>query len=336
MRKSTVIFVVALMVIFTLFMRAATAQGVDSDGDGIKDSYDACPGTISADYLPIIKIHTELLGCSCEQIQEKLAAQKDCIHLYCFAQTPLDIQELTQSSKPIECGADYCIGNTLYDFPQPGIVSCSNGFPPQGICTPSITNNSEKCITGEVPQKNQQASPTENNPPAQTTIDIYDVVLENSQIRSFLGNPTRQQFMDNSDSVMSELTILRNITQKRIGKSNATIPFITVTVLPKPGKVIDKAAIIEQVNGDIKPDSFIFYGQQPLRAGHNTFIWLFDNTLDNGISVSYQVNEPVEVSANTMIVGVVKNRSWLVDWWPILLVPVIAYLSYLYIVSKKE
>ena len=117
----------AWVLIVIMVLASSLAMAADDDLDGIKDEFDGCPNTPYDAVLPLIKVNTEYLGCSCIQIEETLDKDLYCVDMYCFGGRQLSISERGTSAAEVNCGEDYCIGFTLYDvlesgFNIPGII----------------------------------------------------------------------------------------------------------------------------------------------------------------------------------------------------------------------
>lgn len=339
MRKFRVAMLLIAMVLFVLFMRSVTA--LDADGDTIKDEFDVCPQTASPDLLPIIRNNPEFYGCGCEQIYEKLGDSLTCYDVYCVAGRTLSISERITTKEKIDCGPDYCVEQTLHDFPEPDYYQCIDGKIVEDFCKPQITSFSNLCTTGVVPQKNSMPSfeieITEEVEEQTKEFDYFSLLLENPQIRTFLGNPDRTKFDSLVEKTANSATISRVVSRKRVGNTNFTIPYISITIKPIDGKQINKVAVIEVLDSGFNSNSFIFYGQQPVIVEPTRqFVWLFESLDEEGIIINYQINEQTESTATTIVVGETKRKSLLAEWWPLLLIPIIGYFAYVYIVSTNK
>lgn len=342
MRKFRVAIILVSMVLFVLFMRSVTAQ--DADGDTIKDEFDACPETPRDSVLPIIRTNPEFFGCSCEQIYGKLGESLACYDIYCVPGGSLSVSKRLTTNEKIDCGPDYCLGNVLYEFAEPDFVQCVDGNIAEDFCKPKITRNSNDCILGLVAQKQivpsvdiQISGEEEVNTNEVLVIDYYSLLLENPEVRSFLGNPSRREFDSLIEKTADSVTVSRVVSRKRVGNTDATIPYVTLTIKPISGMEIKNFAVIEILESSYREDAFIFYNKQPvIIQPTKEFVWLFDSIGEEGIIINYQINEPVEAPAETIVIGKIKNRFFLADWWPLLLIPIIGYFAYLYIMSNKD
>lgn len=331
-----------LMLIALLVIVIPTAFAQDADLDGIKDGFDACPDTVEG--LPLIKLHTEYLGCSCLQISESLGDNLYCLDFYCFEDRQLSTVERSVTANAVKCDEDYCIGNDLYDFPEPGVLSCINGELPPDHCKLTITKGSSQCLFGLVGQKKVEVPPPEVTileeeiEPKERIDLIYDVVLENNDIKEFLGNPNREEFQRSILLVERKVNVNKEFTNKKIGDTGVTIPYVTITIIPKPNKELENLAVFEVIkNPEFERNDLVAFGKEPfIVTDDGLAVWIYEKVGKEGVVINYQINEQLVLDTETFLVAKVRGRFFLADLWPLLLIPLIGYLAYRYVMSSKK
>lgn len=351
-RQTYTILAYFLLIVMLVTPAIAQTTVIDSDGDGIGDNYDGCPGTISKDDLPVVKQGTKNLGCSCEQIRENLDVQDECLDFFCYAGRPLSIRERAYSSKKIECGKEYCIGDDLYAFKNNEQPLCINGYIDVKYCEPKVTLNSELCINGSVSQKPEEKESVQeifkedytntiNQPVITQTYhfaeEMYDFVLENDNLKNYLGNPSRDEFLELVTEFREEIPVEKaSIIELRENKvSRLKIPIMTIKIVPPESKTLKKLVVFERISTPkVTFDDLVFNMEPDKVLEGNVYVWMFDQV--NDIEINYHSKTPVALESETLLVADIKTVPVILKWWPLLLIPLFAYAAYRYMTEKRD
>jgi len=340
-----------LLFLFILIVLTSlvSAQIKDSDGDGVKDEFDMCQNTPNDAGLPLIEKGTKYLGCSCSQIEELQTADLDCLKIFCEVGRPLDISERFFSVNEINCGADYCIGNTLYNFPDVTYPKCVSGKLEKN-CEPIVTENSVLCVYGQVGQKSDEkpveketvevveepvVMETEENNYVQ---EAYDLVLENVELKDILQKTSREKFSENMVYLLNNVQVekIKGVEEKEIQGTSVYIPYMNITIKPNELRTLENVLVFEKITKKEIGMKDILFDKEPLMISNKIIVWLIKDVPKEGVTISYKSKNPIELESQTIIVGEVKKIPIWKDWWPLILVPIIGYLSYLYIVRTNK
>jgi hypothetical protein len=219
---------------------SALGQIEDSDADGIVDGVDACSKTNSQEGLPIQVRDKEYLGCACSQIYE-ITGDNYCLDVFCSSQRPLLIESRSYSSRETSCSADYCVRNTLYDYPKNIQVPCFNGKEEPYDCTPKIIENSEECINGTIGQYVPQVNKNTYDESFGILLDDYEKmqlrvygVSQENEIRTVLGISGEALLREREEFTMNSLKIDKQTTNEKriILNSEKIVAIKKITIIP--------------------------------------------------------------------------------------------------------
>lgn len=134
----------ALIALMALLTIALAFAATDADGDGVSDTYDACPATPAGSTIVDPIENVDYAGCTCKQVKELLPEQNECVVIFCH-ETALTINMDAKAPQFVDCPADECDGVTLTDYPDDGYDRCKAGTWTTHSCEPVIEDCSLRC-----------------------------------------------------------------------------------------------------------------------------------------------------------------------------------------------
>jgi len=349
--KALKLIIVLFILVLSIFLVSAQKIIQDADGDTVGDKYDGCPGTTNLEDIPIINEGTKYLGCSCEQIREKIDAQDECLDFFCVPGRPLEIRDRAFSFQEKRCIPDYCDHNDLYVMPKQGFPACINGYEDENYCQPNVTLNSELCINGTIGPKIEEIEPpiqevrkedktqTVNQPVVVKKYDfaeeIFDLILEDELLKEYLGNPTREEFLDSVKEFKEKIDVEKAsvIESREITGTKLNIPVMTLTIDSPDNKRLKKLVVFEKIlTQKIKYEDLIF-NIEPDERINNVFIWKFNSAQD--VKIKYSSKSSIALESQTVIVADIKTVPTFLNWWPLILIPLFGYAAYRYMIRRK-
>lgn len=328
MKKTKTILLITLLLL--VLVPYASAQRVDSDGDGVLDEFDNCPNTNPEHGLPIITRHPEYIGCSCPQILKKLE-DNYCVDVFCFPDRPLEIRERTTSSREAPCPRRRCEGTTLYEY-KTGTIRCIQGQEEPYECEEVITPNAEECINNEI------TTPTPQQP---TTQDIYDVItksyLEESRFIEILNMRNREQIQQNSKDVQKRITTERttNLLERTSNNVAITTKETIIQVTPNNYYIIKDFVLIERIKGNLVNKNLVISGDYYFDEERQIIVWEL-NELNKQETFSYKITPSTQIEQETIIQGTVRSKALIQLVLPILLIIAIITGFVVWLINKKE
>jgi len=341
----SIVILILLLVPFVHGQELNETQ-MDSDADGVFEKSDICPATNLQEGLPVISVNKEYLGCSCSQIYNMLK-ETYCYDIFCVSGREFSIKERSYSSRKTNCDVDYCVNSTLYDYPEVNYISCVNGKEQEINCTPTITHNAPRCINGSVLQYVAQSETIENKSPDLAFLDDYEklqkraysLAVEDPLIKSGLGISGEELFIQTSKETRDEVDIKKSVKTetKKIGNSERLIYTVTIELIPKNYRKLEKVYVFEElpresklVSSDVIPEPAVLLEVD----GPLLLIWELDKIVEP-VTVSYQVNKEFVGESNTLIVARdVKNHAWFLMLIPLVLLIIV--VGIFFYVSEKS
>ncbi len=325
-----ILLLLAVSILLVLSVILVRAQSTDSDSDGILDNVDVCSGTNSQTDLPIITQNKEYLGCSCSQIDE-LIKEKYCYDIFCEAGRPFSLQERTISSRKIFCESDYCIGNTLYAFPNISEVKCINGKEELFSCAPNITEPSDLCKQNIISQKKQNLSQPETEQKVllgdkeKLMKRAYSLASQDISILNGLGIVDESLFLNRSSETIAALNVEKNTTKevRNLGGASKEVTIRTITLTPNRYRSFKNVYVFEELPREYNIESKDVIPQQAVvmqEDGPVLLVWKLDN-IKGKVTLSYQINNDFNGETNTLVVArEIHNSSWMWLFVPLIIV----------------
>lgn len=334
-----------LLILLLVLPFVSSQSGPDADGDGIADKYDYCSGTGAVD-LPLYTNQNKYIGCSCEQIVDVLGDGVYCVDLFCQPGRPFDIQKRITSSRATDCGPDYCVDSDYYAFPDPAYVKCVNGMPEKLDCTPEITKEYEGCIDGSVPQGpfEQQTGTEQINIEDAPEIkeqhaSMYDAILSDIRLKKFVAGISRSEFLAQTSrfNEFTDIQQAKGFKELPVGGSVATVTEFEVLVNPLSENKIDSATVFVRLTGDdsLKLSELVFnINPSDVSESARTMVWELKDP--GNIDLVIRANRPTAAQMDVAVIGAVDVSYKYLQWWPLLLIPFIAYGAYWWIRKDRK
>lgn len=325
------------IILSVLLLPLVFAQYDDSDGDGVVNPYDACPATNNQEGLPIITQNKEYLGCSCSQILEKTGEY--CYDVFCATGRPFMIRTRETSSRQMDCGADYCINNTLYDFPDNKVLACADGIEEKYSCNATLTENAQLCINGSVPQFIVEK---QNSTEQILILDDYEklqnrayLASQNNEIKTGLGISAKESFILQSKQTMENIDITKNLAaeSKVIYGTEKTISIEKLTISPKKHRTLTEVYVFEELprSANVHSDEVITENEVAYEDNETPvlLVWKIDK-VSKPVELTYQINRQLSGESTTLVVA----REIKTDFWKMMILPVLLIIAAVFVFVK--
>ncbi len=318
-----------LVIILTLLLVTSATARMDSDGDGIIDDFDQCPGTNPRDGLPIILRNPEFIGCSCPQIRE-LMREEYCKDVYCVPGRPLEIIERSTSSRPNPCPRPRCEGTTLYKY-ETDTIKCLRGKELPYECEEIIIEDAEECKQKpEEPQEKQEEIP-----------DTFDIITETYIYESRFAellNTRRKETLKRIDEEVKQKVIIERTTEvkhRTINEQEITFLEVTLTIRPKRYYEINNLILLEVIQGDLTNRILAINDKTFYDEDLQIIVWETDS-LNKEKTFTYRVTPYTELSHEVILQGEIKSNILTELVLPIILLIAIITITVIWMINKKE
>lgn len=330
MKLKKLVIITFLIIIFS--SQIVLSHKIDSDGDGVIDEYDRCPGTNPDAVLPIILRNPEFLGCSCAQIYE-LMREEYCKDIYCHPGRPLEIRDRTHSSRPNPCPPPRCEGFTLYEY-RTDEIRCFNGREQQYECEEIITKDADECINQEIITPVEQEEPREE--------DIFDLLIsdysdENSKFVSLLKMRTREEIIKNNHEVLGAVKIIRQVELEERTINNQPIVIADVSIIVSPNKYqkVENFVLMEKIIGDLSNKNLVFREESFFDEKKQIVVWEVDELKEDMI-FTYRVTPGENIKFEVVVQGKTKSTLFKQLIVPLMILILIIGIAVTWIINVRE
>ncbi len=326
-------FLIGIFVSLIVFLVPSVfGQMVDSDGDGVLDEFDNCPGTNPNEGMPIILKNPEFLGCSCSQIFE-IMRNEYCKDVYCHPNRPLEIRNRAYSSRPNPCPPPMCEGGDLYEYVVDEIP-CVRGVEASYECEEIVTVDSELCVDDDVF--------LDDSPSIDVLEDsFYDVLvksyLKGSVFVDILGMRNKSELMKNEEAVLNRVNVDRVVDfDERIINDNAlVVADVSFVVKPDSYYSVDNFVLIERVIGDISNKNIVVHNEGFFDEDLQVIVWEVDELKDKFV-FGYRITPGSTVDFDFLVQGDVNSFIFSRLVLPLLmLIGIIAFVVF-WIINLRE
>ena len=323
------VFVFSLLVLFIPFV---SSQIIDSDGDGISDDFDMCPGTNPREDLPIVLRNPEFLGCSCSQIFS-LMEDAYCKDVFCMPNRPLEIRNRAFSARPNPCPPARCVGDTLFEY-KTDPIKCQNGVEMDYECFEVITENSEICI-------NMVEDDFVFSDVVVPDMDIFDLVtrsyLDGSLFIDLLGLRNKDDLVLNNDRILNRVSVTRNlsVSSRRVGSVEVFSLDVSLIVVPDKHFVVDDFVFVERVIGNLDNKNVVASDGLFFDEVNQLLVWKLDSLKDE-VVLSYRITPASDFDFEFFVQGEVKSFVFRELVLPLLILVLVFFLLGFWIINMKQ
>ena len=305
--------------------------GLDSDGDGVLDDFDNCPGTNPNEKLPIILRNPEFLGCSCSQIFE-LMRDEYCVDVYCFPGKPLEIRNRAYSSRSDPCPPSECVDGDLFEYVVDGEIRCHRGEELPYECVEVVTENADVCVSDGVLDFEEDEVVKDD-----VFSLIVDSYFDDSDFVGVLDFRNYDELVSVHEVVSSRVSVERVVefSERVINNRSVFVMDVSLVVEPDSYFVVDDFVFVERIIGDLSNRNVVVGDALFFDEEDQLIVWSVDS-LNEKTVFSYRITPGYELDFDFVVQGDVRNLVFGRLLLPIVLLIVIVGFVVFFIINLKN